>query len=99
MSGHKDHEGRISKYDIARPDPTLCRQKRIRCCGRRWFWDTVFRGKSHNGSGYLTQKRVWNIHPQTSPSRGEEPIHFLGNVDDDQSEASKHAEVAPDRAK
>lgn len=32
MSGHKDREGRISKYDIARPDPTLSN-----CVGKSAF--------------------------------------------------------------
>ncbi len=38
------------------PHLALCRQKRIRCCGRRWSGIRVFRGKRHNGLGHLDPK-------------------------------------------
>jgi hypothetical protein len=55
MSGHKDREGQISKYDMTRPDPTLalCRQKRIRCCGASVVWDTF------SGGNVTTAQAIW----------------------------------------
>ena len=48
----------------------LCRQNRI-CCRRqrrRWSWIRIFRRKLKNRRNHLDHKRLWDLHPPTSPS-------------------------------
>lgn len=61
-------------------------------------------GYAFSGGNVTRAQAIWtkSVHGtyilRPAHLRGEEPIHLLGNVNDDQSEASKHAEVTLDRA-